>query len=186
MVVSEEAPGGQSQSQLDGAFDVLFAREYGRVTAIASQVLGSRSEAEDVAQDVFLSALRYEVVSRERPEAWLHAAAVHLALNRVREGRRRLGREQRALGRGFVGPAPSHPAAADPAQTAEAREQRARIQALLARIPPRQAAVLVLRLAGLSYADVARALGMPIGSVATTLRRAEVSARKEFSDHAPF
>lgn len=187
MIASEQPPGG-SGSPPEAAFDALFMREYGRVTAIASQVLGSRSEAEDVAQEVFLSALRYEVVSRDRPGAWLHAAAAHLALNRIREGRRRAGRERRALGQGFAGPVPvgADAEGRDPASALEGRERRARIQAAMARIPPRQAAVLALRLAGLRYAEVAQALGMPVGSVATTLRRAEASIRKELSDDAPF
>jgi RNA polymerase sigma-70 factor (ECF subfamily) len=54
----------------------------------------------------------------------------------------------------------------------------------LARIPRRQAVVLVLRHSGLSYAEVAAALDMSAGSVGTTVRRAESALRKELNRHA--
>ena len=44
---------------------------------------------------------------------------------------------------------------------------------------PKPAAVLVLRASGLSYAEVAQALGVGIGQVGTLLRRAEAALRKE-------
>jgi RNA polymerase sigma-70 factor (ECF subfamily) len=43
---------------------------------------------------------------------------------------------------------------------------------------------LVLRHSGLSYADVAAALGLSPGSVGTTVRRAESTLRKELHRHA--
>jgi RNA polymerase sigma-70 factor (ECF subfamily) len=44
----------QEASERGRAFNTLFEAEYGRVVAIATRVLRSRAEAEDVAQDVFL------------------------------------------------------------------------------------------------------------------------------------
>ena len=46
---------------------------------------------------------------------------------------------------------------------------------------PKPASVLVLRASGLSYAEVAQALGVGIGQVGTLLRRAESALRKEVS-----
>jgi RNA polymerase sigma-70 factor (ECF subfamily) len=42
----------------------------------------------------------------------------------------------------------------------------------------------VLRHSGLTYAEVAAALGMSPGSIGTTLRRAESALRKELIRHA--
>jgi RNA polymerase sigma-70 factor (ECF subfamily) len=53
------------------------------------------------------------------------------------------------------------------------------VREALGRMAPKPAAVLVLRASGLSYAEVARSLGVGIGQVGTLLRRAEETLRKE-------
>jgi RNA polymerase sigma-70 factor (ECF subfamily) len=63
-------------------------------------------------------------------------------------------------------------------------EERSRVRAALARLPRKQAVALVLRHSGLSYADVAAALGLSPGSVGTTVRRAESALREELNRHA--
>ncbi|TMG44190.1 MAG: RNA polymerase sigma factor, partial [Chloroflexi bacterium] len=47
------------------------------------------------------------------------------------------------------------------------------------KLAPRTAALLMLRHSGLSYAEVATALGIKVGNVGTLLRRAEDALRKE-------
>src|ERR1700686_5746152 len=74
-------------------FERLFLEEYPKVVAIAYRVLADRSAAEDVAQDVFIQFHRRVSPSDERAAGWLHAAAVHSALNVIRGGRRRAQRE---------------------------------------------------------------------------------------------
>ena len=51
--------------------------------------------------------------------------------------------------------------------------------------PARSAAVLALRYSGLSYAEVAAALGVGVGQVGTMLRRAEAALRKEITNATP-
>ena len=58
------------------------------------------------------------------------------------------------------------------------------MRAALARLPHKQAAALVLRHSGLSYAEVAAALHLSPGSVGTTVRRAESVLLKELNRHA--
>jgi RNA polymerase sigma-70 factor (ECF subfamily) len=53
------------------------------------------------------------------------------------------------------------------------------VRAALARMAPKPAAVLVLRASGLSYSEVAQALGVGTGQIGTLLRRAEATLRKE-------
>ncbi|MBW3647105.1 MAG: RNA polymerase sigma factor, partial [Actinobacteria bacterium] len=72
----------------------------------------------------------------------------------------------------------------DVADAVVTREERSRVRAALAGLPRKQAVSLVLRHSGLSYADVAAALGMSPGSVGTTVRRAESALRKELNRHA--
>src|SRR4030081_1527344 len=74
-------------------FERLFYEEYPKVLAIAYRVLADRTAAEDVAQDVFIKFHRRLAPDSERAAGWLHAAAVHSALNVIRCERRRWQRE---------------------------------------------------------------------------------------------
>ena len=69
--------------------------------------------------------------------------------------------------------------APDPERVVESQETRRQVREALARLPRKPAAVLTLRYSGLSYAEVADALGVGVGQVGTLLRRAEAALRKE-------
>ncbi|HWG94629.1 MAG TPA: sigma-70 family RNA polymerase sigma factor [Mycobacteriales bacterium] len=155
----------------------VFRREYAVVVGVARRTLGAGDEAEDVAQEVFLSFARAQVPAQEA-RGWLCVAAAHTALNRLRSGRRRSAREEAVA-------ATSVTVAPDVADDVVVREERRRVRAALARLPRTQAVALVLRHSGLSYADVAAALDLSPTSVGTTVRRAENALRKELSHRAP-
>ena len=156
----------------------VFRAAYPRVVAVAARVLGSRHEAEDVAQEGFLAFGRSSVPAGEAP-GWLSVAAAHTALNHLRSGRRRAAREE-AAGQG-VGP---DGVRADVADDVVTRDERRRVREALARLPRRQAVALVLRHSGLSYGEVAAALDLSPGSVGTTVRRAETALREELTRYA--
>jgi RNA polymerase sigma-70 factor (ECF subfamily) len=168
------------RSQETSTFDDLFLAEYGRVVGIARRILGDGAEAEDVAQEVFCAFYR-----RHRPDApyaapWLYRAAAHTALNAIRGARRRRKREEREA----LDPTRLTVTAGvglDPHEAVEADERRLELRAALARLPEKSAAVLALRYSGLSYAEVAAALGVKTNAVGTLLRRAESALRKEMS-----
>ncbi len=165
---------------VDGAvradLEVIFRRDYRRVVGVAARVLGSRDQAEDVAQDVFLSFGRSSVPAGQA-RGWLSVAAAHTALNHIRSGRRRLSREEAAG-------AADRPVASDVSEAVVTRDERTRVREALAQLPRKQAVALVLRHSGLSYADVAASLDLSPGSVGTTVRRAESTLREELNRHA--
>jgi RNA polymerase sigma-70 factor (ECF subfamily) len=157
------------------SFERLFNEEYSRVTAIARRVLGDPVAAEDVAQEVFLDLhRRFGDNPGARAAAWARTASAHTALNVIRSNRRRAVREERF--------ATEPGAVTDPQAAVEAAETTRVIRAALARIPKRQATVLVLRYSGMSYAEMASALGIGVNAVGTRLRRAEARLRKEIDD----
>lgn len=159
----------------------VFREAYPRVVAVAARVLGSPDEAEDIAQEVFVQFGRSSVPAGEAL-GWLSAAAAHTALNHLRSGRRRSAREERVTREATVGTGDLvSPDAADAVVTLD---ERRRVRAALSRLPQKQAVALVLRHAGLSYAEVAAALDLSLGSVGTTVRRAESALRKEMNRHA--
>lgn len=153
----------------------VFRTAYPRVVTVAARVLGSRDEAEDVAQEVFLTFGRSSVPAGEAL-GWLSVAAAHTSLNHLRSGRRRALREEAAGDADAVSP--------DIADAVVSLEERRRVRAALAQLPRRQAVALVLRHSGLSYAEVAAALDLSPGSVGTTVRRAESALRKELNRYA--
>ena len=154
----------------------MFRSTYPRVVAVAARVLGSRDEAEDVAQEVFLKFGSSSVPAGEA-SGWLSVAAAHTALNHLRSGRRRTSREAAVTDGEAISP--------DVADAIVTAEERRRVRAALGRLPSRQAIAVVLRHSGLSYAEVALALELSPGSVGTTLRRAESALREELTRHAP-
>jgi RNA polymerase sigma factor (sigma-70 family) len=155
----------------------VFRRDYLLVVGVAARVLGARDQAEDVAQEVFVSFGRSSVPAGEA-RGWLCVAAAHTALNLLRSGRRRATREQ------TVAAAAGEVVVADVADTVVTLEERSRVRAALARLPRKQALALVLRHSGLSYADVAAAIDVSPTSVGTTVRRAESALRKELHHDA--
>ena len=173
---TERVPVSERTSGVRPDLELVFRREYPRVVGVAARVLGSRDQAEDVAQEVFLSFGRTAVPADEAG-GWLCVAAAHTALNLLRSGRRREAREHADVVRRPL-------AAPDIAEAVVTLEERSQVRSALGRLPRKQAMALVLRHAGLTYAEVASALDMSPGSVGTTVRRAESTLRKELSRHA--
>jgi RNA polymerase sigma-70 factor (ECF subfamily) len=164
----------QSEWPDDGSgmagFEAFFRDHYRVVVRLAQTVVGDSHTAHDVAQEVFLSAYRRFPGDCEQAAGWVRVAAVHTALNVLRGDRRR---DQRHLRVHAVGSPPS------PEETVIEREARAEVRRVLRRLPRRSAAVLVMRHGGMSYVEIADALGIKASHVGTLLRRAESALRKE-------
>ena len=171
--VARLTPPGRGGVRAD--LEHVFRTAYPWVVAVAARVLGTRDEAEDVAQEVFLTFGRSSVPAGEET-GWLCVAAAHTAPNHIRSGRRRLAREEAAGDDNAIFP--------DVADAVVTGDERRWVRDALARLPRQQAVALVLRHSGLSYAEVATALDLSPGSVGTTVRRAESALRKELNRHA--
>jgi RNA polymerase sigma factor (sigma-70 family) len=157
------------------AFERFFREHYPAVVRIACGVVGDSQAAQDVAQDVFIAALRRfpDPDASQHAPAWVRVAAAHAGLNAIR-GERRRGHRQQLCG---IDVAP-----AGPEEAILDQESRAEVRQALRRLPRRAAVVLVLRHSGLSYAEVAAAMNVNVGHVGTMLRRAESALRKELND----
>jgi RNA polymerase sigma-70 factor (ECF subfamily) len=151
----------------------IFRSHYPSVVGVARRVLRFDADAEDVAQEVFVSFARSAVPASDA-RAWLTVAATHSALNVLRSRRRRVARE--------VSVAEPQQSAPDAAEQVISLDEQQRVRDALANLPRKQAVVLVLRYSGFSYADIAETTELTRSSVGTTLRRAEAALRKELSD----
>jgi RNA polymerase sigma-70 factor (ECF subfamily) len=162
-------------------YETLFNRHYDMVYGVLYRLTGTRQEAEDRAQEVFLKLYRYPLRHDQNVAGWLYRVAVNTGYNALRAEQRRRARE-RAVAR----------EAESPPRTEEEvtrREAKAQVQAALAAIPPRAARLLILRESGFSYRELADIIGVAPGSVGTLLARAQRAFRKAYRrgegvDHA--
>lgn len=161
---------GQGKARdAEAAFDALFLAHYEAVFRQAYRVTGNAEEAEDLAQEAFLRLHGQQFgPGREHNErAWLLKVVTNLAYNALRSNRRRDHREDKVFD--------DRPAAPDPADAAVRRDDQERVRRVLQQLPERQATLLLLRHAGLSYGELASALGVAPGSVGTLLARAHAA-----------
>ena len=144
----------------DADFDRLYRDSYSRIRATLLAMLRNPADAEDCAQETFVSAYRaWAGWKPDAPaEAWLHRIAINAAISHRRHERLREPVELiRRLGR----PAPP----ADPTD-----DQRSSLLTALRRLPPDQAAAIVLRhLHGYSNREIAAAIGAPESTVSSRL-----------------
>jgi RNA polymerase sigma-70 factor, ECF subfamily len=136
-------------------FEDFYGREYLAVVGLAYALSGSRSGAEDLAQEAFLAAHRDwdRIGAYERPEAWVRRVVANLSVSAFR---RRVA-EAKALAR-----IPSEQEGSLPDLGAGDPEFWAAIRAL----PRRQAQVVVLYyLEDRSVAQVAEILDVTLGTV---------------------
>lgn len=187
--MSDLSPADQAQTLVaamaagDRAALAGLIRLYGRgIESFAARTLGNVTDAEDIAQEVFLRAWRqahrYDP-TKAAVSTWLYRIAVNLCIDqRRRRGLRQfLGLDTPELGDGPIDPAPGAE------QTTDARQRLARLAPALARLPERQRMALLLKaVAGLDTAGVAQALSTSPGAIEQLLVRARSGLRADLEE----
>ena len=135
--------------------------------------VGERHVAEDLFQETFVRVVRG--LASFRPDAalntWIYTIARNLALDHLKAKRRHRETPLDAPatesgGRVIPFSEVLRAASAPPAERAEAVEDERRVAEALGKLSPAKREALVLRVyAGLPYADVARVVGAPVGTV---------------------
>jgi RNA polymerase sigma-70 factor (ECF subfamily) len=174
------------RAYMDGeaaAFDKLFSRYNQRIRSVCTRYVGDGPVAEDLVQDTFYNVLR----SLDRVDggfnfsAWIHRIAVNLCHDELR--RRSRAQQHLSGGGDEVEEAVLRLADRDrqghPEDALEMAHLRQLVWDVAKRLPERQRMVLTLReLQGLSYASIARVMGISESAVETLLHR----ARKRFKE----
>ena len=180
---SDESLMRRFQAGEDEAFQALFNRYSSHLINFAYRFLSSREASEDVAQETFLRVYRgkdrYDATRPFRP--WLFSIAVRLASNRLRdqkrhprvalEGEQDEDGDRQALDLSDTSPLPH--------AELERRHLAERVKEALKVLPETQrTAVLLARFEGLSYAEIAEAMGTSVTAVKLLLFRARQTLKK--------
>jgi RNA polymerase sigma-70 factor (ECF subfamily) len=152
-------------------FDELFHSYYGRLAKLLYRVTGDMGRAEEMASEAFWRLHHKPPPARENILGWLYRTGVRLALDQIKQERRRARYE--ALVGMFGSPV-------NPETALEETQRRSRIRQTLAALKPEQVALLLLRSEGFSYAELAASLDLKPASIGTLLARAEKAFRKEY------
>ncbi|MBI4578565.1 MAG: sigma-70 family RNA polymerase sigma factor [Planctomycetes bacterium] len=158
------------------AFRVLVDREARYLYGIAHALAGNAAEAEDLVQETFVAVL----AGRFRGESSLRTWLVQILVRRA--GMLRRSAWRRRVRTSLDGGQTDHPATevATPSQTL-GTEARLDLATMLECLSPEHRAVIVLReVEGLTYEEMAEALGVPRGTIESRLHRAREAMRKRF------
>lgn len=147
------------------ALETLYERHVRIALGLALRIVGDRETAEEVVQEAYLALWRsagsYQA-GRGSVRTWLLSIVHHRAIDRVR------GRAPISALPDELGPNPSSP---DPWTLAAQRIERAEIQRALDGLPAEQREAIELAyFAGLTQAQIASALRLPLGTVKGRLR----------------
>ena len=153
------------------AFAALYDAYGARLFAAACGMLGSREEAEDAVQDVFVGLVRARERLRhiENLKAYLFASLRYAAIHRMR----------RAKALQFDTAEVAMPAA-DAGPDAEISR---RLDRALRRLPPEQREVIALHIdGGLTFAEIAECLGVGLNTAASRYRYAMEKLREAMKE----
>ncbi len=166
------------------AFRHLVERYQGEVYGLTLRILGRPEDAEDVTQETFLRAFR--ALGRYDPTrpfgAWLHTIASRLCIDHHRRNRAKFisltqpeegtSGEERTIE--LTDPADR------PDEEVEKSELARRLDALVQQLPPdSRAAILLRHQQDLPYEEIARVLGVPIGTIKARIHRARIMLKQK-------
>ena len=163
----DAAHAAQARDGDASAFHALVDRHAARLFAMAACFVGNATDAEDIVQETFAGAFRglRAFEGRSSVRTWLTSILLRqTAMHRRRTTRRdaRLVRLETA----------AEPVAAVPSPT-QAADTRIDVMDAIQLLSPQHRDVIILReLQGLSYDEMAEALGVPRGTVESRLFRA--------------
>src|ERR1700683_1323801 len=153
-----------------------------RVYRLAFRVTGNSHDAEDLTQEVFVRVFRsLPTYTPGTFEGWLHRITTNLFLDMTRR-RQRI----RFEGLGDDTAARLGDGARSPADAFDDRHLDSDIQAALKALAPEyRAAVILCDIEGLSYEEIAAALGIKLGTVRSRIHRGRAQLRRALEHRRP-
>ena len=162
------------------SFEIIFREHFSFVSRVVLRVVNDSHEAEEVAQEVFMSVYRYLKNFRfdSSFKTWLYRISINCAVNYAKKKNRKRRQE--------VAWPENMDAAASVTREGES-ELEQDVFSLLDVLSPEYRTCLILRgVEGLSYQEIADVLKIPINTVRSRLKRAReilLAKRREVAKH---
>lgn len=163
---------GAAGASLDEEVGALYTRTCPRLIGLLTAISGSRSDAEEVAQEAYVRLLpRWKQVrSYDDPESWVRTVAINILISRQRRAKVAV----RGLTRLGARPQEHLP---------DLSADGVAVQAALRVLPVAQRTVVVLHhVLDLSVDDIAAELRIPAGTVKSRLSRARAALAQLLQD----
>ncbi|MGV8965913.1 MAG: RNA polymerase sigma factor SigE [Cellulomonas sp.] len=186
-LIRSAAPADQPEDGVDPwtppSWEEIVREHSARVYRLAYRLTGTKHEAEDLTQDVFVRVFRS--LGGYTPgtfEGWLHRITTNLFLDQVR-------RKKRIRIDAIGDDAERYPATGElqnPERGFEHANLDNDVQRALAELSPGyRAAVVLCDIEGLSYEEIAVTLGIKLGTVRSRIHRARAQLRTSLAHRAP-
>lgn len=162
-------------------FQEIAGKYAGFVYNVAYRMMGNPHDAEEVAQDAFLSAWKARDRFRgdAQPSTWLYRITVNAALMRLRKDKRR---KEMTVPEEAEMDIPATDWAQSPAASAINAELGDRLKTAITELPADLRAAVVLRdVQGLSNEEAAETLGISVPALKARLHRGRVALRTALS-----
>jgi RNA polymerase sigma-70 factor (ECF subfamily) len=170
------------------AFEQLVEKYKQPVVNLIARTLNDPSEAEDIAQNVFIqvykSAPRYKVSARF--STWLYTIARNLSLNEIRRRSRRPADSIEQSAGGEDAPVRQFEDVRSPAapESLLQNELELKIQEALQQLPENQrTAILLCRQEELSYEEIARVLGCSLSATKSLIHRGRETLKQRLKPY---
>ena len=165
----------EEAKQDPAAFGALVQRYQDGLFNFLYRMTGSREDAQDLTQEVFLRI--YKALPRFRIEApfrpWMYKIATNAAINHLKSKRTTNTLEEEY---------PTNALFSSPEGMAELREAQRAVKRALMELPESYRAVILMRhLEELSYEEMAHALDIPLGTAKVRLHRARSLLQEKLS-----
>lgn len=164
------------------AFARIYERYRVRLYSFLVRLCGRRDQADDLLQDTFVQLARH--ATRLRPDTQLSPWLYTVARNRYLSQRRTAVSRLLQLRDFFLGAtAAASPLVGNPQQTASERQEVARLEAALQRLPPSlREVILLLVVEDFDQNQVAQMLGLQPAALRKRLERARAQLQWELSE----
>jgi len=181
--VDEQALLGRARRGETAAFREIVEVYQGRIYRTVVGMTGDPEDARDVTQEVFLKA--FEAIGAFKGDSslhtWLYRIAVNLCIDQLRGRRKRVLLTDLHAGEDDDGPEHEKlpdAGGVDPLEGALRHEKADRIGAALGALSADHRSIIILReVEGLSYDEIAKVLGIGLGTVMSRLHYARARLR---------
>ncbi|RMG24114.1 MAG: sigma-70 family RNA polymerase sigma factor [Armatimonadetes bacterium] len=182
--ISDQLLVARCQSDDWAAFDALVDRYQARVFGFVRRMVPSHEEAEDIAQEVFVRAFRniHRYDGRASVAGWLFKIATNLCIDSRRKRSRRVAEVPLEVDGSPVVEVADPKGDPEPIVFAQQMEEviASALDSLSERLKP---VILLHDVEGLSYEEIANALGIPVGTVKSRLFLARERLQQALSEY---